>query len=247
MATPSQQLVNFIQDVYRIIKGRSFDDLVNDDGTYTDDGATLRDDTISWANMYLDELETEVDPSGQPIDWSWLRINGSELGTAVSGDFSIDAPDDIDYLLTDQNRYVQILQDGTAVSNWAVVAPDQITNVDDRVTEDMCALVGDSIVFSRVFTDEENGGSIVGDVVIQFPRMSASPLNIKVLAIVKPVLLMKLGVAKNASLPDIVQGGLSPSYAQKYNNLLQNAISREMASARGEEVARDDYSNIGGV
>src|SRR5262249_11858518 len=149
-------------------------------------------------------------------------------GTAVAGDASIDAPSGILDLVAGHNRYVQILQDSSVIANFVVVDPDDITNATDRVTEDMCSLVGSTIVFSRQFTDEENGGTIIGDVQTPIPRIIASLssgsllcTNAKALSLVKPKQLLVLGVAKNSTLPDIVQGKLSPSYVQKYNDLLQ--------------------------
>jgi hypothetical protein len=64
---------------------------------------------------------------------------------------------------------------------------------------------------------------------------------------VQPFLLLKLGVAKNVTLPDIVQGKLSPSYAQKFGDLLQGAIARSIASAAAPVTPRDSYSSIRGV
>lgn len=237
--SPTAQLQAFAQSVYLVTKGRYFDDITSDDGV------TFVDQTIDWTNQYIDELENELDASGQPLDWKWVRVGGFTLGTASEGDASIDTPSGINNLLTGENRYVQILQDGSVVSNWAVVAPDQITNKADRVVEDMCTLVGTTIVFSRAFLDYEDGGTIIGDVTTPFPRLSLT--NVKVLSLVKPKQLLILGVAKNVTLPDIVQGGLSPSYVQKYNDLLQNAIARNQAGSISEVAQRDNYSFIGGV
>lgn len=247
--SPSAQLQAFAQSVYLVIKGRYFDDIASSDGI------VLMQQTIDWCNMFIDELETETNPDGSPLDWKWLWQMSATLGTATQGAASITMPSTMNYLLTDENRYVQILQDGTVVSNWVVVSPDQISNRTDRVTQDMCTQVGNSITFSRAFKDTENNGTIIGDVTTPFPRMAATtaqdgtftPTNVKVLSVVKPKTLLILGVAKNASLPDIVQGGLSPSYAQKYSNLLQGAIARNNAGAQADTAQRDDMSSVTGV
>lgn len=240
--SPLAKLQALTQSIYLVVKGRYFDDIAGDDGT------ALVAQTVDWLNMYLDELETEVDPEGKPMNWSWSRQMGFELGSATEGDSSIVAPTTIDYLLADEGRYVQVLVDGSAVSNFAVVSPQQITNRTSRITEDTCAQVGANIVFSRAFRDYEDGGDIVGDVSAPLPRFSVSPaVNIKTLSIVKPRALLVLGSAKNSSLPDIVQGGLSPSYAQKYKDLLDNAKARNEAGAVAATVERDDYSGVGGV
>jgi hypothetical protein len=247
--SPLAQLKAFTQSVYLVIKNRYFDDI---DGV---DGTTLMQQTIDWTNMFIDELETETNPDGTPLDWKWLWQMGATLGSAVKGAASIPFPTAFNFLLADENRYVQITQDGTAVSNWVVVSPQQISNRTNRITQDMCALVGKTVVFSRAFQDYESGGIITGDVSTAFPRIAFTlaangtftVTNVKVLTLVQPKALLVLGVAKNASLPDIVQGGLSPSYAQKYGNLLQGAIARNNAGAVASEAVREDLSSIGGL
>lgn len=238
--TPTQQLQAFTQSVYLVIKGRHFDDITSEDGV------TLVAQTIDWTNMYIDELETELDNEGRPINWTWARSLGASLGTATEGEASVSF-DTNTYsgLIAEEGRYVQILQDNAVISNWAVVSIDQITDKTDRVTEDMVALVGTTLVFSRNFKDTEDGGDIIGDVMTPLPRLSLT--NINVLKLVKPKLLLILGVAKNASLPDIVKGSLSPSYAQKYSDLLKNAIAKAGASSRSDKASRDDYADVRGV
>jgi hypothetical protein len=149
---------------------------------------------------------------------------------------------------------VQILQDGTPVSNWAVVDISQVSNKNDRVTEDMVAQVGRTLVFSRVLKDTENLGTIIGDVTLPLPRITYTlngttvvPTNVRLLTTIKPRELLVLGIAKNTSLPDIVQGKLSPSFTQKFNDMLQNAIARNMVSSTANQVPKDDFSSIGGV
>lgn len=247
--SPLAQLQAFTQSVYLVIKGRYFDDLTSDDGF------TLIHQTVDWTNMFIDELETETNPDGTPLNWKWLWQLGQTLGTAVLGEASILTPNTVNYLLADENRYVQVLQDGSAVSNWVVVSPEQITNKSDRISRDMCSQVGNAIVFSRAFKDYENGGTIVGDISTAFPHIAGntaangafSPTNVKILSVVKPKTLLILGVAKNASLPDIVQGGLSPSYAQKYKSLFDAAVARNNVGAVASEAVRDDLSSVAGV
>lgn len=232
----------YTNKVYLVIKGRYFDDLTSDDGV------TLVNQTIDWTNMFIDEFENETGPDGQPIDWKFARSNGEQLGKARLGKASIDFDTDFNNLVTEQNRYVQILQDDSVVSNWAVVAPDQISSKSDRIVEDMVALVGTTLVFSRAFLDYEDGGTIIGDVTLPIPRLSLT--NVDVLTgetAVKPQQLLILGSAKNASLPDIVQGGLSPSYVQRYNDLLNNAKARNSAGSIGDTAARDNLGFISGV
>ena len=243
---PQAQFNAFAQSVHMVIKNRYFDDLPSSDGI------VFLNQVADWANMFLDELETEVDPSGQPIDWLWNRQLGYALGTATQGAATVSIPSTVFNLIAQQNRYVQVLQGSTVVSNWAVVNPNQISSRTDRITEDMVTLVGGTLAFSRAFRDTEGNGNIIGDVTLPIPRfaidaVTGAPTNIKALSLVKPMALLKLGVAKNATLPDIVQGGLSPSYAQKYNDVLAGAIARNATSGNADLVTRDDLSYVGGI
>lgn len=237
--SPEKQLEAFAQSIYLVIKNRYYDDISGSDGQ------TYIDQVIDHTNMYLDELENVVDTNGQLVDWWFNRAAGYTLGTASEGSASVTTPTAIERLITDEERYVQISQDGIVISNWLVVAPKDITNRTDRFIEDACAQVGNSIIFSRAFRDTEQSGTITGDVVLKLPRLSKT--NVKLLSQVKPAQLLKLGVAKNITLPDIVQGKLSPSYVQKYNDLLAGAIARSVQSSTASTAARDTFGHIGGV
>ena len=236
---PTDQLKAFAQSVYLVIKNRYYDDL---NGV---DGQVYLSQVIDWTNQYIDELESEVGSNGEPINWSWVRQNGYTLGTALLGATSLAMPSGINNILTDERRFVQIIQNGKIVSDWAVVAPGDIGNVSGRPTDDACAVTGQTIQFSRAFRDTEAGGTITGDITTPIPRLSTT--NLKALTLVKPKQLLILGVAKNATLPDIVQGGLSPSYTQKYGDLLKNAVARNEASMLVGIAQRDNYGYIGGV
>lgn len=236
---PTAQLTAFAQSIYLTIKNRYFDDIDQEDGQ------TYIAQVIDWTNMFLDELENETGPDGQLVDWWFARASAAALGTATLGATSITMPTTVDHLITDEGRYVQVQVGGVTISSWAVVHPKDITNRTDRTVQDMCAIVGAGLVFSRAFRTDEAGGSIVGDVVNKLPRLSANKVTL--LTTVRPKQLLILGVAKNATLPDIVQGGLSPSYTQKFNDLLQGAIARSSASSVASEVVRDDLSSVHGV
>lgn len=248
MASPTVDLQNFAQSVYLVVKNRYFDDITSEDGN------TFVLQIADFVNQFLDELENEVTASGEPVDWRFARTTGATLGTATTGVATIDF-DTSQFLnlIAGENRYVQITQDGTVIANFAVVAPDEISNQSNLITEDMCAQIGSQIIFSRLFTAEENGGTITGDVTTPIPRIVASVsgttltcTNAKALSLVKPKQLLVLGVAKNTSLPDLVQGKLSPSYVQKYNDLLQNAIARNEVGGTSALVVQEDFGYIAG-
>lgn len=236
--SPSKQIEAFAQSIYLTIKNRYFDEIEGEDGQ------VYISQIIDWTNMFVDELENEVSTDGQLVDWWFVRESAATLGTASAGSSTTALPIAVDRLITDEGRYVQVLQDGTPVSNWAVSHPKDILNYSGRTTEDRCALVGTNIVFSRPFRDTEASGTIVGDVITKLPRLA--PTNAKLLTTVKPKQLLILGVAKNATLPDIVQGGLSPSYVQKFNDLLTSAIARSAASSVSARAERDSFGHVRG-
>lgn len=246
---PTAQITSFAQDVYLIVKNRFFD------GITEEDGQTFVQQVISQLNMFLDELEQTTLPDGEQVQWWFARENGATLGTAVAGDSSIALPAAIDHVIAGENRYVQILQDTSVVANFAVVQPDQITNKTDRIIEDTCAVVGTTLMFSRPFKSTEDNGTIIGDVINSLPRVKftlsgtgvVTATNVAVLSTVKPLTLLKLGVAKNVVLPDIVQGKLTPNFERKFDNLMAGAIARSIASSRSSQVVMQDYSGIRGV
>lgn len=232
----------FTNKVYLVIKGRYFDDLTSDDG------ANLVNQTIDWANMFMDELELETTPDGQAIDWWFARQNDATLGKARVGRKVIDFDSDFNNLIAGEERYVLVTVDGQVVSSWSVVNADQLGNRPGYSVPDRVARVGQQLVFSREFRDNENGGTITGDVTAPLPRLSLT--NADALTgdnAIVPQQLLILGAAKDASLPDIVQGKLSPSYAQRYANLLEGAKARSAASSNADTAQRDNYSNVRGV
>ena len=250
MASPTQDLTTFAQSVYLVIKNRYFDDIASEDGQ------VFITQVVDWVNMFLDELENTVGPDGQIIDW-WFARDNITLGTATAGAKSIAIPNTVDHLITDESRYVQIADaTGKILSNWAVVKPADIDN-SGKPQADKCAVVGSNVVFSREFTAEEADNSITADVVTKLPRITykvgtdanktITATNIKLLTTVRPQLLLKLGVAKNATLPDIVQGKLSPSFATKFDGLMTGAIARSIASSQAAQAGRQSFSGVRGV
>jgi hypothetical protein len=232
-----------------MIKNRFYDDL------NSTDGQTYLLQVVDWANEFIDELETEVNSDGAVVDWIWVRQLAVTLGTAVTNGTQVPW-DDTSYnnLVASTERFVQVLStDGTRVlANFTVVAPDDMSNDSSRLTQDLCCVVNGNINFSRPFTSGENNGIIVGDVTGYLPRIQTTigtnglvvATNVDIFKTVKPLLLLKLGTVKNSILPDIVMGGLNPSYQQKYNDLLTNAISRSEASALAPTADYDDLQGV---
>lgn len=234
-------LTNYAQSIYLEIKNRYFDDIAGEDGQ------TFISYIIDWTNQYLDELENISDIYNKPVDWKFLRQYGYELGTATLGQSILsDFDSTVLELIAEPGRYV-LVSDATnvPVSQWQVVSPGQLINGRFQDNIDRVAMVGNNLIFSRVFNTVEDGLTITGDATISIPRLSET--NQKALSIVKPKQLLILGVGKNATLPDIIQGVLSPSYVQKYNDLLQSAIIKNNASSQSDTVDRDRFGYIGGV
>jgi hypothetical protein len=229
--SPTAQLQAFAQSVYMMIKNRYYDDI------NSSDGQIFLAQTVDWVNMLIDELEYEVNADGEPIDWIWVR----QLN-----------------LITGTDRFVQVLDpagSGNIVSNFTVVSPEDMSNDSNRLTQDLCTLVNGVVTFSRNFSAAEDKGTVRADVTTFLPRVQiiTSPTgvitatNVNIFNVVKPLTLLKLGTVKNSILPDIVQGGLNPSYTQKYNDLLTNAINRSVNSSLSPVADYDDFSGVRGV
>lgn len=230
--TDEQRLQAFVQSVYLTRYNRYIDDITDADGQ--EEIAK----TIDWTNNFLGELELES-------DWQYLRANDSILGTvAAAAAQTIPLPSGVRKLVVHEDRPLKISQDGSTVSTWEVVDPNHLTedtgHYGDRVTT-----VGDTIVFSRPFRDTEVGGTITADVIEDMPQLATN--DIAVLDLVRPTQLLVLGTAKNAVLPDIVQGGLTPSFTEKYSDLLEKAVMQNEASASAGIIGGDDNSYIRGV
>lgn len=253
--SPTAQLQAFAQSVYMMIKNRYYTNITSADGQ------TFIAQTVDWLNMFIDELEYELNADGSPIDWIWVRQTIT-LGTASTGaNFLTWDSNTYNNLCTGTDRFVQILSpvDNSVVANFTVVSPDEMSNDSTRNLFDMCTLVGGFIQFSRSFTSAENGGAIRGDVTKYLPRVTTVvattgansgqivATNADIFKTVRPLTLLKLGTVKNSILPDIVKGGLQPSYVQKYNDLLTNAINRSAASSLSPTADRDDFSSVRGV
>lgn len=244
--TPLEKLQQFTQQLYLAINNRRLDSLTDIDGLEA--VAT----TVIWCNLFLDELEAEVNPDGTPTNWSFLRENDAEIGTIATASDTFDLPEGALRLVAEEGRPLIILQDGIVVSTWDVVDPDQITRRDGSIypTRDQrVTYVNKKVVFSRTLNETEIGGTVHADIVNSFPRLddTTGEENADLLDLPIPRQLLVLGTAKNSSLPNIVKGGLSPSFTQRYGNLLEGLKSANMQTSTGDEAVTDDFSNIGGI
>lgn len=236
------EITKFAQDVRLVTHNRFFEDIEEEDGQ------VYIAQIVSATNMLAGELEQLVDAVNEPVVWNWLRRMDYSLGVAVEGAKTLTLPTEIQSIVAEEGRFIEILSPaGNLISRWSVVYPDQIRKDPTawRHRENRVARVGTELVFSRPFNDKEDGMEIVGDVSLFIPRMT--DIDDSCLTIVQPKELLTLGVAKNVTLPDIVQGPLSPSYVQKYQDLLQQAITRNRASTRSEIAPRENLSYVRGI
>jgi len=242
--TNLEQIQAFTQEVNLTIYNRLIVDIGEADGQEAVAKTTI------WLNLFLDELAFEKNPDDTPVNWLFLRKNDTEIGEIDEATDTFDLPRDALRLVSEEDRPLYITQDGTVISTWDVVEPDQLTSRNDYINRDnRVSYVGEQIVFSRPLNDTEIGGTIFADVVNKFPQLvsTSGSENVDLFKLPIPRQLLVLGTAKNASLPDIVQGGLSPSYAQKYDNLLEGVKAANMQSAAANQVVVEDYSDITGV
>lgn len=238
-------LQEFAQQVNLAIYNRRLDDITGVDGV------EAIEKTVIWVNLLLDELEQETQPDGMPMNWLYLRENDKEIGTIATIADTFDLPDGALRPIANPDRPLYITQDGSAVSLWDMVDPNQITVRNDYYTRPQRATyVNQKIVFSRTLNSTELGGTVYTDIVNSFPRLvydTSAGHNVELFDLPIPRQLLVLGTAKNASLPDIVQGGLSPSFLQRYADLLNGHKMANMQTADADEAVTDDFSGIGGI
>ena len=195
--------------------------------------------TIDWVNQFTQELELEA-------DWNYLRTNSNLIGTISDlTTQSYALPDEVRTVVYSPYRDVTISFDGAVVSTFTMVSPSNIADPTNPETQDRATVINRNLVLSRPLKDTELGGEIRCDTIDFMPQLTTT--DTELLSLVQPKQLLVLGVAKNSTLPDIVQGGISPSLAQKYNDLLKRAVMLNNESATSLEAPREDLSFIRGV
>lgn len=221
------------QDVYYTVNGAENDDT-------GDDLETFENNFIRGFNLWLDEYETET-------YWNQVRVNNYELGTI--GDtttFSFELPDEYRTPVFDMDKYLKmVLDDGTIISKFKMVDPNQRVVDDELDRPDRATFVGRNIVLSRAPTEAEVGATMVLDVVEFFPKLTRT--DDSALDLIYSKNLATLGVAKNNTLADVTKVSLSPSFAQKYANELNKAVNINNATNEVDMMRGDDHSNIGGI
>lgn len=232
-------ITDLAQNVYFSINGAENDDTGSD--------LTLFQNSFIRAfNLFIREYETEA-------YWHVARVNDYVLGTVNDTvTFSFALPTIYRTPVFQQNKYLKfVLADGTVISKFKMVNPDQRQVDDDLSRPNRATFIeagrggGGTIVLSRKPTPAEVGASITLDVVKLFPKLSTSDAT--ALSWVYNDELTTLGVAKNQTLSDVTKIALSPSFAQKYSNELNKALNINNASNEEDDMQRDDFSGVGGI
>lgn len=220
------------QNTYYTINGAENDDT-------GDDLTTFENNFIRGFNLWLDEYETET-------YWNQVRVDDYVLSTV--GDtttYSFELPDDYRTPVFDMDKELKFIIDGTVISRFKMVDPNQRVVDDELARPDRATFVGRNVVLSRAPTDEEVGAEIVLDVVQYFPKLTRT--DDTALELIYSKNLAVLGIAKNNTLADVTKVSLSPSFAQKYNNELNKAVMINNSTNEVDMMRRDDFSSIGGI
>ena len=230
--TPQEQIEAVAQSIYLAKNGR-YNDVDGDELT------AFLDQTIDWVNQFTQELEYEA-------EWNYLRTNRNLIATIVDPEVVVyDLPAGVRTVVTSPYRDIVILQGDAVVATFAMVNPNQISNPSDPEVRDRATVINNQLVLSRELKETEVGGEIRADTIAYMPQLTL--LDATVLNLVKPSQLIILGVAKNATLPDIVQGGISPSLTQKYNDLLQKAVAMNNQTSEALDMPSENFGFIRGV
>lgn len=239
--TDQEKLEQFVKDVYLVRFNRDID-------LTTTGGLAEIGKTLSFARMFLQEIQSERNPDGSTIQWGWARTNDNTFGTIASASQIFDLPAGVRRIVVDEDRPLVLLYDGSIISSFEVVEPNQITRRRlNPSTDDRVAVVKKKLVFSRPFKDYEIGAEVMSDTIEELPPITTGdPPDVSLLDMI-PYQLLVLGTAKNSVRPDIVQGGLAPSFIEQYADELDKAIAENNATSTADQVVTDDYSGIGGI
>jgi hypothetical protein len=209
------------------------------------------DQTIGWVNQLTPEIETAKDAQGRRVNWNFVRTNDDPSIGVINSSTTISypLPANIRTLVFHARRDLTIQYDGTPVATFKLVSPDQIRDPLDYDPRDRATVLQRKLIFSRPFRDVEVGGTIVADTLAPIPQLSHTDVSLLDLLDQYPSLRQAYvyGVLKNQMLPDIVQGGLTPSFSQKFSEYLTNCIAENNISSEADDADRDDYGYIGGV
>lgn len=241
--TNDERITQLAQDIY-LARHNQANDVTGQDLV------DFQNQTITWVNQYIPELEKAKDATNKTVDWNFVRTNDALLGTVTVGTtISYPLPAGVRKLVINPHRDLTIRQDGSIVSSFKLVNPNQISDPTSHDIRSRATVLKRQVIFSRYLTDVEVNGSIIADTISFIPQLSHADVTLLDLLDLNPDIrqLLILGVVKNQILPDIVQGGLTPSYSQKYADYLADCIAENNASADADDADRENFGWVGGV
>ena len=232
-------ITSLAQDTYFSINGAENDDT----GT---DLTEFQNNFIRAFNLWVREYETEA-------YWKVARVINLVLATiADTTTYSFTLPTTYRTPIFQQDKELKfVLDDGTVISRFSLVNPDQRQVDYDNLRPDRATFIeggrngGGTIVLSRAPRAEEVGAKIVLDVVKRFPKLTRDDAT--VLDWIYNDQVAVLGISKNMTLADTTKVTLSPSFTQRYTNELNKALNINNASTQVDEMVTDDFSGIGGT
>lgn len=225
-------ITKLAQKVYYSINGAQNDDT-------GEDLEEFQNNFIIGFNLWKDEYETEA-------YWNILRTNDYVLATISNlTTFSFTLPDEFRTPVIDMDKYLKFVIDGTVIAKFKLVDPNQRIVDDELDRPDRATFVGRNIVLSRVPRVEEVGAQIILDVVSYIPDLTRT--DDTALGLIYSQNIAVLGIAKNNTLADVTKVSLSPSFAQKYNNELNKAVSINNSTNEVDAMRGENFSHIGGI
>lgn len=230
IAQLAQEIYLARHNQYNDVSGADLDDLVNQ--------------TISWVNQFIPEIEKKA-------DWNFVRTNDDPTIGIVSAGTTISyaLPTSVRKLVISPHRDLTVRQDGSVVSSFKLVSPNQNGNPSEQDIRDRATVLKRKVIFSRALRDTEIGGTIVADTIAYIPQLSTLDGDLLDIFEDNPDIqqLFIFGVVKNQILNDIVQGGLTPSFALKFDAYLADCIKENNESADADDADRDSFGWVRGV
>lgn len=238
------RITAFAQDIY-LGRHNQKNDVTGTDLT------DFLDQTISWVNQLIPEIEKAKDPTDKLVDWNFVRTNDDpSIGSVTNGTtISYALPSGIRKLVINPHRDVTIRQDSTIISSFKLVNPNQIYDPNDHDIRSRATVLKRKIIFSRPLVATEVGGTITADTIAFIPQLSHTDVSLLDVLDDNPAIrqLFVYGVLKNQILPDIVQGGLTPSFSKRFDDFLADCISENNASSTADDVDRENFGWVTGI
>jgi hypothetical protein len=234
--TNDARIIDLAQDVYLARYGQENE--LDEDST---------DSFVSQIVRQVNQLSRELE---KKADWNFVRTNNASVGTVSTADtISYPLPSNIRKLAISPHRDLTIQFDGSIVSTFRLVNADQTVDPNHYDVRSRATVQRRNIIFSRSLSEIEVGGSIVADTIEWIPTLSRSDTALLDILDENPDIrqLYVLGVVKNQTLPDVVQGGLTPSFSQKYAEYLADCIAENNASADADDQDRENFGWVSGV